>query len=63
MKNIDKIRAMSETEMADFLEKVHDLPCVSCCNNYYWCRRNNAPEPICKRHILDWLKEDSDNGA
>lgn len=60
MKNIDKIRAMSETEMADFLEKVQELPCTACCNNYYWCRRNNAPEPFCKRHILDWLKEEND---
>lgn len=58
MTNGDKVRSMSDEELSEFLERVNDYPCETCCNNLYWCRRNNAPEPVCKRHFLDWLKED-----
>ena len=55
--NADYIRAMSDEELAAFLERVHVDPCSACCDNLYWCRRNNAPEPICKNHFLEWLQQ------
>lgn len=58
MTNFETIKAMDVERFADFLEKVHGFPCEACCNNLNQCRRNNAPEPICKRHYLDWLKEE-----
>ncbi len=57
--NADKIRAMNNAELADFLCGVHNDPCNSCCDNLYWCRRNNAPEPDCKRHLLAWLQAEA----
>ena len=56
MTNAQKIRAMSDEELAAFLERVHVDPCSACCDNLYWCRRNNAPEPVCKNHFLEWLQ-------
>lgn len=55
--NADRIRAMSDEELAEFLERVHNFPCESCCDNLYWCRRNNAPEPSCRNHFEDWLRQ------
>lgn len=55
--NADHIRAMSDEELARFLDCVHADPCSSCCGNLYWCRRNNAPEPVCKNHFLEWLQQ------
>ena len=57
MTNADRIRAMSDEELAEFLERVHVDPCSACCDNLYWCRRNNAPEPVCKNHFLKWLQQ------
>ena len=57
MTNADRIRAMSDEELAEFLERVHVDPCSACCDNLYWCRRNNAPEPVCKNHFLEWLQQ------
>lgn len=62
MTNADKLREMSEEELADFLDRVHNSPCDACCGNFNRCLRNNAPEPVCKRHILEWL-EDESNGT
>lgn len=59
MTNADKIRSMSEEELAEFLDKVDDCACFACCNNLYSCRRNNHFEPVCKRHYLDWLMEEA----
>lgn len=59
MTNSEKIKRMSDEELSCFLDRVHEFPCDVCCNNLSWCRRNNAPEPVCRRHILDWLKEKS----
>lgn len=58
MTNADKIRAMPDEELAEFFERVHNCACDSCCNNLRRCMRNNAPEPVCKIHYLDWLKEE-----
>lgn len=58
MTNGDRIRIMSNEELAAFLDKVTDFPCNSCCGNLDRCLRNNAPEPICKYHYLVWLMED-----
>ncbi|MCM1220536.1 MAG: DUF551 domain-containing protein [Lachnospiraceae bacterium] len=58
--NADAIRSMTDEELAEFLDRVNSDPCEACCNNLYWCRRNNAPEPICKRHYLSWLKDKGD---
>ena len=55
--NADRIRAMSDEALAEFFEKVHEYPCEACCNNLSSCRRNNALEPVCKRHYLDWLQQ------
>ena len=55
--NADRIRAMSDEELAEFLDGVHGFPCEACCDNLSLCRRNNAMEPICKRHYLDWLRK------
>lgn len=57
MTNADRIRAMTDAELAEFLDRVNDFPCEACCGNLDQCRRNNAPEPVCKRHYLEWLKE------
>ena len=57
MTNSDRIRAMSDEELAAFLERVHVDTCSACCDNLYWCRRNNAPEPVCKNHFLEWLQQ------
>lgn len=55
--NADHIRAMSDEELAEFLERVHVDPCLACCDNLYWCLRNNAPEPVCQKHFLKWLQQ------
>lgn len=60
MTNADKIRSMSDGELAEFLGRVDDCPCTACCNNLHRCRRNNAPEPVCKRHYWEWLKEEEE---
>lgn len=57
MTNADRIRAMSDEELAEFFERVHNSPCETCCDNLYWCCRNNAPEPACKNHFADWLRQ------
>ena len=61
--NAQKIRAMSDEELATFLDRVHNFPCEACCGNLYWCRRNNAPEPICQKHFLDWLRQLAEEDA
>ena len=63
MTNADRIRAMSDEELAAFLERVHVAPCSACCDNLYWCRRNNAPEPVCKNHFLEWLQQPAEEGT
>lgn len=55
--NADRIRAISDEALAEFLEKVHEYPCEACCNNLSSCRRNNAMEPVCKRHYFAWLQQ------
>lgn len=60
--NADRIRAMSDEELAEFFERVHNSPCETCCDNLYWCCRNNAPEPACKNHFADWLRQPAEEG-
>ena len=55
--NGDHIRAMSDEELAEFFERVHDNPCDACCGNWSQCRRNNAPEPVCQKHFFKWLQQ------
>lgn len=55
--NADHIRAMSDEKLAEFLKRVHVDPCSACCDNLYWCRRNNAPEPVCQKHFFKWLQQ------
>lgn len=57
--NADVVREMTDDELVDFLHRVSTFPCEACCNNSRWCRRNNAPEPVCERHYKDWLKEEA----
>ena len=58
MKNAERIRRMNDNELADFLDQVNQDPCKACCGNLDRCLRNNAPEPVCKCHFLEWLKEE-----
>lgn len=55
--NADRIRAMTDEELAEFLRRVHVDPCSACCDNLYWCRRNNATEPVCQKHFFKWLQQ------
>lgn len=55
--NANRIRAMSDEELAEFLERVHVDSCSTCCDNLYWCLRNNAPEPVCQKYFLKWLQQ------
>lgn len=55
--NADNLRTMNDEQLADFLDKVHNNSCVICCTNLDWCHRNNAPEPECKKHFLEWLQQ------
>lgn len=57
MTNADRIRAMNDEELAEFLERVHVDSCSACCDNLYWCLRNNAPEHVCQKHFLKWLQQ------
>lgn len=61
MTNGGWIRSLTDEELAEFLDHAIEFPCDGCCNNLSWCLRNNAPEPVCKRHYLDWLKEDKND--
>lgn len=61
MTNGGWIRSLTDEELAEFLDHAIEFPCDGCCNNLSWCLRNNAPEPICKRHYLDWLMEERKN--
>lgn len=61
LSNADQIRAMSDEELAEFLEHVHVDPCSACCDNLYWCRRNNAPEPFCQKHLFIWLQQPAED--
>lgn len=63
MTNGDRIRSMTDEELAEFLNRVQEFPCEACCGNLQWCRRNNAPEPICQRHYLDWLQQPAEEGS
>lgn len=60
--NADRIREMNDEELAEFLERVHISPCETCCDNLYWCHRNNALEPVCKNHFVEWLRRPADEG-
>lgn len=60
MTNADRIRAMSDEKLAEFLKRVHVDPCSACCDNLYWCRRNNAPEPVCQKHFFKWLQQSAE---
>ena len=55
--NADRIRDMSDEELAEFLKRVHVDPCKACCDNLKWCLRNNAPEPVCQKHFFKWLQQ------
>lgn len=61
MTNAEKIRQMSSNELAELFDRIHAFPCEACCSNLGKCRRNNALEPICKNHFLEWLNMEADN--
>lgn len=58
MTNADRIRAMDDEELVNFLSKAHRNPCDCCCSNLQRCLRNNALEPVCERHWLEWMREE-----
>lgn len=60
MTNLDKIRRMGPEDLAGFLDRVHADPCRTCCGHLDRCRRNNAWEPVCRRHFEEWLKEETE---
>ena len=57
--NADRIRAMSDEELADLFSAIADdgRSCTLICTNYDKCKRNNAIEVICRNHYLGWLKQ------
>lgn len=55
--NADRIRAMTDEELAEFHGE------YSCPPNYNWsggCERNR--DEYCEKCWLDWLKQEVDNG-
>lgn len=62
--NADRIRAMSDEELADLFSAIADdgRSCTLICTNYDKCKRNNAIEVICRNHYLDWLKQNVKDG-
>ncbi len=59
--NFEKIKDMTVEEMAEFLDRVRYDYCTTCCNNLNNCMRNNAIEPICKNHFINWLESEIKN--
>lgn len=65
--NADRIRAMSDEELAELFDSIVDngMSCHLICGDLDKCKRNNSIERICKNHYLKWLKqpaEVNDNG-
>lgn len=59
--NFEIIKDMNEEQLAEFLHKVAHDNCNVCCNHLNKCLRNNAIEPICSNHYVDWLKSEAKN--
>ena len=63
MTNADKIRAMSDEELAELLDMKDDCTCIEhYCPAYTDCRRNKDwRHTTCQQTILDWLKQEATN--
>ncbi len=59
MTNADRIRAMSDEELAELFDGIVDngKSCSLICGDLDNCKRNNSIERICKNHYLKWLKQ------
>lgn len=57
--NADRIRAMSDEELADLFYRIVDAQesCTLICGNLDECKRNNEPYLVCEKHYLEWLKQ------
>ena len=53
--NADKIRAMSDEELADFLTDHHNYPCKYCVH----CWKDSENDVGCKRALMRWLKSEA----
>ena len=52
--NADRIRAMSDQELAEFMANVAE--CQFCTVKSEWCTESEA---ACKRNWLDWLRQEA----
>ena len=57
--NADRIRSMSDEELAELFGSIADdgKSCSLICGDLDKCKRNNSIERICKNHYLKWLKQ------
>ena len=61
--NADRIRAMSDEELAEKLYCFTDIDCkILCCKNLAECEKmidteDGIPDDKCKRCLLEWLKQ------
>ena len=64
MTNADRIRAMSDEELAELFGSIADdgKSCSLICGDLDKCKRNNSIERICKNHYLKWLKQPVKDG-
>ena len=53
--NADKIRSMTVEELAEFLQKSSDCPCMG----VEVCEGAGADELSCERVMLNWLKQEA----
>lgn len=67
LNNADRIRAMSDEELAKFLMKAHDCELhIPFCTNKPECHddldNGDIPEERCLKCMMDWLNAEVDNG-
>ena len=65
--NADRIRAMSDDELVDFLMQFADLDCrISFCLNLPECEKlldteDGIPSSMCKKCLLKWLQQPAED--
>lgn len=56
MTNADKIRAMSDEELGEFIISISDEGWPFACQNKPECH-NGAPDGLCNKCFMDWLRK------
>lgn len=61
MTNADRIRSMSDEELADYIfgVSVHEKPCVLCSDDCDFCELTDEE---CKNRTLEWLQSEVEVG-